>query len=1582
MADNNKKTKKINPYLKRRIRRTIASVLLVTAIIVAALPTPGIEADTPTPPPTSTPVVTYPEESAITAFNPSEYKDKNTTAGASLIETYEVIRLNNGEYQLINVFTIYLQGGSGVICDFNTKYNPEGGILTIPNNVATDYMQFTDAEVEAYIGTLTSANEQELNAYLNILYDSSLNDGAGGYSDDPYKLTGGKWINQGTGLELSTKDKHSYYLETIGCPRVDGWVSKEVIVETSGSGNIRKFIPYDTDDNKWKYSTDYSINAIADNAFYDSVSKTAKANHIENLNLQIQDNIVAIGTEAFRGASTLKEMTIGANVKVIGDRAFKGCTGLEKLVINAGNTTIGVESFSICNSLKKVVMPASFKKIDVGGFSNCSELEVVDMTAATDDDIILEDYAFYGCGNLREIKFAPRTKTIGDACFALTSAFNSLEVIEFPQTSPNLIELGENLFQGQINLREVTMPYFMGDKTSINIAAGFFKGCENLEIVRFGERSINVSFDDNLFEDVTNPLIRVIGPAHISAGSTDKSNYAKPRVSAHAANIPYQYEYEDVTYLELKYGSEFYRINSDGKLISFESEVASDVHFEVFEQIGNYKLTGIDTECFDDSTKQKITKVTIHDGVDLDIDPNAFESAEELLEVYVGDAVEKIGSSAFSGCDKLADVSIGPSVNFIGNSAFLDCRGITEIEFISDAGQENIVIEPDAFKTGSTELTITGHIVEGYAPFEWAMDDNNYLDVYGKRVCYKSPAPANLTVLYDNNTDLVTLVDYPHFKNIDKDNPKAKIDLYENYVELINTQYASDIAKRDAHIGYIQNLIGISINSHGEPVISSAPNYYIRNKINNSMGETSAITAYTGWNAADIGNAEYAQYYKTTTDEQDLYDNIININVKAGIESIDVRRYFAAEYNGGAENNNANADYLDPSMLALYIEPADVPLDTACVGNGKLKLIDNIQYLATTGGITVQQDVFEHVPSGLFSGNFMEYRPSATDDDENEKTLRGNDRIKTISLQGVKELPDYAFAGCEGLTNVYIGDGLEKSGIAPFLGANNSDVSVDNDKFIAENKILYEKITDSEGNVAHKIVQALPNRGLKNGAEKEVSVITDPLLGTTTGMYEEAFIDTDGLGSVDLSTCRGLITVPRRAFYDSGVTSVSLPNTVGVIEDQAFKTQSYVTTTIPTKNVNISDDVFNTAKIVTYKDSSAYNYAKSKNLATALLGEIFTVKFMDNLGNLIEEQEVSTGESAYPPENVKAPEGMVFDRWNGNFRNVTQNELVFAIFKDATDSDSDGDGDDDDQDEDGDGVIDGTKFKVTITSGSGSGSYYPGDIVNIVANASADKRIFDKWTTTSSGAYLFNDEDVATSFVMPKNDVTIVANYKAASTEGSGNNGNSGGSASDNNVTTNPGGGTTLITISKPGFSDKNVASAYVNGSPDNFVVKITESQYAKDKMTEAFESELDSLESIVFFPMDITLYDKSGTVKVTDTADITVTITVPIPDELRKYGGNNRVACESDGELEKLKPKFSTINGIPCISFEASHFSPYAIYVDVDNLGEGEATDENPKTGDGIHPKWFISIGLLGVSLYLFMKRDRRQVVREAVVK
>lgn len=282
-----------------------------------------------------------------------------------------------------------------------------------------------------------------------------------------------------------------------------------------------------------------------------------------------------------------------------------------------------------------------------------------------------------------------------------------------------------------------------------------------------------------------------------------------------------------------------------------------------------------------------------------------------------------------------------------------------------------------------------------------------------------------------------------------------------------------------------------------------------------------------------------------------------------------------------------------------------------------------------------------------------------------------------------------------------------------------------------------------------------------------------------------------------------------------------------------------------------------------------------------------------------------------------------------------------------------------------------TKYTVSVSGGSGSGRYAAGEIVPINAYYMGEGQVFDRWTTSTAGVGFSNPNATSATFTMPAANVAITATYKTGSgavTTSTGGAAGAGGGTGGSGTASNNG---TTVEVTKPGISNTNYAGATVSGATDNFIVKVTEDQSATDAVVAALQARYGDISRIKYLPMDISLYDSTGRTRIADTTGITVNLTLPIPDDLVQYAGNNKVAAIANGALEDLNVRFTTVGGVPCVNFTATHFSPYVIYVDTANLTEA-TIDTTPKTGDPIHPKWFLALGMACVSLILFFKRDK----------
>lgn len=1236
-------------------------------------------------------------------------------------------------------------------------------------------------------------------------------------------------------------------------------------------------------------------------------------------------------------------------------------------------------------------------------------------------------------------------------------------------------------------------------------------GCTNLNTLTFPDSSYAGTYEEDLFNDVMNPQFYVIGPKYASG---NKNIDATSRTTTwdiaidqdgdntKEYNVPYQYTENGVKYIEIGKrdangnGSiiESIQINSDNTTATLTGYTLKDapqdkIAIDIPEKVGQYTITAIAPGCIGETLKPWIYKVTIADGT-----------------------VKTIGAEAFEGCPALQWVEIGNSVTSIETKAFANCKELENVVFSQNmiTDWSTLKIASDAFSTQSDFLTFHGAIHSDYAPYVIASNKDSTTQALtgtGNEICYVTDAPLHLTVIKDRSTGenagKMTLIDYPHYEDIDADN-------YE----------------------YINELKG------------SEPNYSIIERFEYFNGiVTSTPSSYV----AD-GDLK--------TGEKNIVEQVLHMYLPDGIESIDSKTFFEAS----RENTNSfeyfNKIYQDTGteIKALSREYRNGTNDYERRLNSsiatKFQAIEKV-YSTITQGVDPDEEVVPGLYSGYFYGNLPNLSllsPEGTKTYDGhtyvEKESRGNDHLTSIDLETVTSLPDYAFDSNENLISVSFGDGMQSIGALPFRGCKslNAINTNGNTKYVYDNWILYEVLD----NGSYKIIECLEGRATN------INQTNDPNIAKVSELAEACFSNCAELTDIDLSSAK-FITVPTETFYGCNkLTSLKLPASVQTIKDRAFSNiegTGSVTISIPnlncTLNKGMCDDSTKKFNIqgIKYRDeingvySSCYDsfmdlqkaYGKDSNGNYKAewfdYDQTFTVTFklLDN--TVIDEpQMVSKGKAATPPT---APDidGKKFVSWysevngalyNGEsaYTNITEDRTVFAVYTDdksvvvsdgseytltmaagqaslASDlttyvtslkakggtsiaimysttgfttwsakgtssgkdysslinpitattalftmpndnvtigmntvtssgsgSGSNGSGTGNGSNSNGSGNSSSTdttaKYTLTVNYGSGSGDYAAGEIVSISANApDSSTRVFSKWTSSTSGVGFADASKATTTITMPASSVVVTANYKTRTDDDDDDNvaetpnrrpGSSSGSStttgtttgSSSNTTTgntttnnNGGNGTTGTTttngsgdelyISKNGISNKDVGNANVSGSTDNFVVKITDTEDAAELAKQALLNKYGTLDGIAYFPMDISLYDASGNNQITDTYGLNVTVTMPIPDALIQYGGNAHVAAVENGYLNELTPRFTTIDGIGCISFVPPHFSPYVIYVDTNNLVAGQTFDSTPQTGDPIHPKWFLATGMACLSIFLFVSGDRKKKIRLA---
>ena len=1600
------KKRKINARGRRLVRRVIAALLMITALGIAAIPSDrsGIARASSEP-------IDYDADSLLqrngdltspTVAN-TDFLKASTVSNNDLFFSYEVREID-GNWSLLWKYQYYVPkdgvGGVtnvGVLSGYNDTYEVQE--LNLSGDIYTCYDYVASSEFDDYL--LTTLNpttfKLDLNPNENGTDGTKLNDvkkyfpseyddwsnlyatklseyQAGHEGQNPAKLADmGMSPLILSGSEMVAEKKAIYYCDHTNRP---GYTLEKVknLARNSlyrASNGLTKNLPDEdmiyichvadstaikekVDENGFQYKEGMSIIAIAENAF-------ANTQKVHSMN--VGQSVAYIGDSAFE--NSFIEKVDFASVTYIGNRVFKGCQYLNEVFLATKTEIVGKEAFRGCKELQTINIPEGVKEIGYGGFSGCSIL--TDVNFSKNHGINIGEYAFFDCPLLTNVVFPENYDVaIGKAAFALipgTGTTATLVNFNFPKSIKEYVSasngdkytldrkdgssynsrLGDYILANRNNLDTVLMPVNFGSSDEEIVPDNTFDMCIDLGCLKFDTNSNGyATFDNDLFEDVENDELYVFGPPTCNKTGADGKYYAYPRRSTwecyrgvnheFADYVPYVYYLDNKDHYEVGIGDYRYELevddsNNTATLLRCEFiKNEQDIDLIVPNKVAKYDIKNMLSGCFD-NIKPYILSVTVEDDSIETLGDKVFNSCPKLKTVKLGNSVATLGSECFSDNPVLSAVYLGENTEKIGEKCFNNCPSLTDAYYASPNDYSILhTIGTNAFSTQSPKLLFHCDLVDGYLPFDYAMNDNK-INTDSVRIAVKSLEPTCLTCIKDENTGLVTLIDYMHYHDLPSD---------------IRNKYEAKMALNDS--------------------------------------------------------------------EQQLLNATQYITLPESVESVDIASFLSSETNNP---NRKNFVYID-----------NTPNDLNTVHDRQSIYGDEYLKDPTLGLLTEYYSDLGGYTPGLFSGYMSEFNElMATDINSSGFATKGNDWIASIDMPGVKYIPDYCFDSCERLQSVIISESCNDIGEGAFQGCESllSIGTNNNPRYLFDNFILYEGKDDG----SYNIVTCLPSRGKSRGAKEIwVNPANDPLLPEVSSMTEGAFASCKYIAKAELSDCTKLKTIPAKAFNGcTSLSSVELPNTITAIAKEAFNNGAgSLDITVPC-DCNISDEAFDKDTITTvwtYQNcpiTAAYDPVGYDQVYIKFLNQAYTLTFLNDDLTVYDKLEVYQGFNGFLPKDDPVPllpehKDYEFAEWyfdNPNtIYNVTENRQSIAVFKaksQSNNSASDNDPDDDSKKKkksndssssnksgsstdnksssSNSASTNAAGYNVSVENGAGSGRYEVGKVVTITAYAPAQGKSFDKWTTSNTDIGFSNATAISTTFIMPAHDVKVTATYKTGGISSNsvnsvnglptGNSNKSQSSSSNAALPNKKNKGTEVrVTTDEIDNNKKNLASASVAGSSDNFVVKITDSAAASAAVEEALNKKYNNdLSGIKFVAFDISLYDETGTYPIENYEDLAVTITLPIPDDLVSYAGNNKAAAVINGEIDDKAVKFTTIDGVPCMTFTATHFSPYTVYVDTNNLLMG-ANDLTPKTGIDIAPKWFLAIGMALVSAVLFLWKEK----------
>ena len=375
------------------------------------------------------------------------------------------------------------------------------------------------------------------------------------------------------------------------------------------------------------------INAIPDNLCMNTTS-------LQKIELQsVKASLKKIGKNAFKGCTSVEEVTIPQGISTVSNSAFEGCSGLTDVTIAA--KTINAKAFAECTNLKAVKMEEGVTTIQGMAFAN-TQISAVTIpstltTAGTTKEGTIEKGPFAGTmiatvhgqtGDSTEAQegatILPETKKIPDNLFL---GCTSIIDVQIPET---VTEIGQKAFKDASSVENVTF--------AVNTETGKVKGVEKIGISAFD--GCNSLQELVLPETVT----EVLQGAFANEGALVKADMSR------AASLK-------------KWEKESFK--GDTALAEVVLPTASGI-------------TAIPNGAFAGCTSLTGENLKIPKNI-VTITANAFKESG-LKKLYIPNQVTTIGTSAFEACKNLEDVHISNNISIISQSTFKNCEKLEKIE--------------------------------------------------------------------------------------------------------------------------------------------------------------------------------------------------------------------------------------------------------------------------------------------------------------------------------------------------------------------------------------------------------------------------------------------------------------------------------------------------------------------------------------------------------------------------------------------------------------------------------------------------------------------------------------------------------------------------------------------------------------------------------------------------------------------------------------------------------------------------------------------------------------------------------------
>ncbi len=982
------------------------------------------------------------------------------------------------------------------------------------------------------------------------------------------------------------------------------WGEKLTTLKINGGTNIPD----------WSLADCMALTSVEIPDYIVSIGESAFDNCASLKNIYIPNSVTSIGRSAFSRCKMLESINIPDEITEIGEYLFQGCTSLKTVVIGEESKikTIGIRAFQDCKALTNLYIPTTVESIGLSTFENCTSLQEIEIPELI---TTLENYIFYGCSELKTVKFSESGNLESIATMAFSHC-SSLEEIEIPNgvttigalafnncstlksiVLPNsLRDLGEYTFQTCDSLLSIDIPNGL-----VTIKPGTFQECYSLASVNISTSITTIeeyAFSHSGLKSIVIPAsVTTIGSyvfydcellktvefdkdSNVVVGDNSSSWFNQSYVEtaivpAYLANVLANNSLKNLIINGGTHIGELYYYTHNVEYVEIAPTVKS-ISSGAFYQLSNLKKVNF--------------LGTIDDWVQIEfatnysnptyISKNLYIKGELIHHADIQNAT-KITDYAFANVRNIYSLTIGKNVTSIGSEAFLDNYRLVEV-----VNQSSNVTVQQGVGAGAYALTIYNG-TEDYST-KLTTDENGfviYVDGNEKiLVDYQNTAtevyiPNGITKINDwafgENYEIERVVLSSTVKTI------GKYAFY--YCTAINSVYISNSVTliQDQAFAYCDGLTEVDIaeNSHLESIESygfafckNIKSIELPNSLKfigqSAFKSCSVLSEVTFGEYSLLEAIESQAFYACTLHTIQIPKSVTSIGSAAfGNNSYLVIYCEASSKPYGWDNkwNNSNRPVIWSCLTSDTTSDGSIYLD-----------VNDVFYLLKDGEALVINQKYDIVNANI--PNSITYKDTVYPVTEIVAgAFRGCSSLVTVSIPStVTTIGNNVFTTCLSLQNIMIdkenpnyssidGNLYNKDGtvlIQYALGKTNKTFTISaTTKTISDyavqncTNLVYVEIPSSVTKIGYLAFDGCTAVRSIKIASTSIVIDSNAFRGCPIEHAEVSTVALQYLSTDGLKTAVVISgdTLPSRAFYNNKtIESVTLANTITSIGSEAF----------------------------------------------------------------------------------------------------------------------------------------------------------------------------------------------------------------------------------------------------------------------------------------------------------------------------------------------------------------------------------------------------------------------------------------------